>query len=915
MRAWLYAFSTLVALGLLIGCSSGAEPAPEQNPPAEEAKPPQDQPAPEPKKEEGKAPEVPAPAPDAKPPEAKPQDQPQSDQEKFKKILDEFVQRSDMKGQQQMLESQKWYDVAVSHKARGEYEKAKIAVEKSIEIWPMNMEARRLKDEIDSILKHPGRQDKGQVIDRQIAIIKGQIIETMNHIRAGERFLSAKEYEKALTEFKEAEVQILAMPDQIPEKGSFLPVVRDYQAKIKNAMEEEIKIRLENERKKNEEVQRIYAESEKREIIKKIANLLEMAYMAFDQRRYQAVIHLCDKILWIDHTYTVAQELKEDALKVQVKHEYREMLKRKILGWKAMTSSDEEARIPYQDVIVFPDRFKWSEVERRAQESVLKSIEEIEEPEVIADVRNKLNSMKIDMNYTDEPFDNVLAYLREYTGLNFIVDKEAGIDTSKTISFKVKGITVSTALRFLLEQMDASYTVTEEKIVVITKPENALGKPILDLYDIRDLVIKLSNFPGPRLELLPGAGAGGGPGVTFTLEEPEQPKVSSDDIVTLITENISPKVWEQSDKYQINMTPNQQLLVSAPADVHKEIREFLTRLRSYSGLMVNITVRFLGAYDDQLQEVQVDLPATTGATLPQSLTDIHDPTRVSGANPINPWTWVPGFFESATITGQVFHTLIQADPVFAAAGLPIVLDPMSGRIRNQGGLGLSYAWTGDQAITAFLRAVDKHQKATIVQAPRITAFNGQRAHVLTVTRMAYIRDIDAGAVGFAGGLDLVIGYLNHGLVLDVRPIVSHDRRFVTIELRADFADLVLMRFMDLQTATLFRPPPVPQIPPQPGVPPPTNPTAVPPYTVQLPFLVYQRINTTAMVPDRGTLIIGGFRDLQYHDHYSGLPFYDNIPVLDFLFSKKGKRNEKRRLFVLITPEIVDVAEREKARFD
>jgi type II secretory pathway component GspD/PulD (secretin) len=669
------------------------------------------------------------------------------------------------------------------------------------------------------------------------------------------------------------------------------------------------------ERKKNEEVQRIYAESERREIVKKIANLLEMAYMSFDQRRYEACLHLCEKILWIDPTYTVAQELREDAQKVRIKSEYRDMVRRKILSWKAVTTSDQEARIPYQDLLVFPERNRWREVEKRAQESVLKSVEEIEEPEGIADVRAKLESMKIDMNYVDEPFGSVLTYLREFTGLNFIVDPESGLDTGKPVHFKVRGVTVATALRYLLEQFDLSYTVTEEKIVLITKPEKALGRPVMDLYDIRDLVIKLSNFPGPKLELLPGAGAGGGPGVTFTLEEPEQPKVSSDDIVTLITENISPKVWEQADLYSINMTPNQQLLVSAPSDVHKEIREFLSRLRSYSGLMVNVEVRFLAAYDDSLQEVQVDLPATTGAALPANLTDLHDPARVAGANPIAPWTWVPGFFESATITGQVFHTLIQADPVFAAAGLPIVNDPISGRIRNQGGLGLSYAWTGDQAITAFLRAVDKQQKATVVQAPRITAFNGQRAHILSVTRLAYIRDIDVGAVGFGAALDIVIGYLNHGIVLDVRPIVSHDRRYVTMEIRADFAELVLMRFMNLVNAALIQPAPNPQQPPQPGQPPPTNPTTVPPWSVQLPYIVYQRINTTALVPDRGTLIIGGFRDLQYQDHYSGLPFYENLPILDFFFSKKGKRDEKRRLFILVTPEIIDVAEREKQNFD
>ncbi len=90
---------------------------------------------------------------------------------------------------------------------------------------------------------------------------------------------------------------------------------------------------------------------------------------------------------------------------------------------------------------------------------------------------------------------------------------------------------------------------------------------------------------------------------------------------------------------------------------------------------------------------------------------------------------------------------------------------------------------------------------------------------------------------------------------------------------------------------------------------------MPPLAVQLPFLVYQRVNTTALDPDRGTLINGGFRDLQYIDAYSGLPFYENIPVLDFFFSKNGKRHEKRRLFILVTSEIIDVAEGEKQRFD
>jgi tetratricopeptide (TPR) repeat protein len=895
-----------------VGPDDAAAPLPEPEAPAPvpapvpAPAPGQEPPTPEP----GPAPEPP-PVPDQPAPARGPQD---PDQAKYQDILQKFLERSQISDQERELESRKWYDIAVHYKSINQLENAKVAVERALAIWPGNRNARMLKDDLDRILRHPGRVPPEKVQDLITAQWKGQIIEALNHIRSGERYLASKEYEKAQHEFQEAEVQIMAMPDQLPEKGSFLPVVRDYLRKIRDAISNETKVKIELDRRRAEHEQKVLADAEKKEVVRKIAQLLEMAYMTFDQRRYEACAHLCDKILWIDPNYLVARELKEDALKAQVRREYRDMVIRRIQGWKAMTQSDNEARIPYMSVINYPDHDTWLEISKRAQESVLKSIEDTEEPEPIVAVRTKLRSMKVDLNYQDTPLREVMAFLREYTGLNIMVDPAAAgeIDESATVNFKARGVTVATALKYILQQVNenAAYDISEEKIVMLTTKDKAMGKPIFELYDIRDLTLKLSNFPGPRLELLPGQGAGGGPGVSFTLEEPEEPKVSSDDIVTLIQENIRPQVWENSDLYAINMTPNHQLLVAAPADVHKEIRLFLEKLRSYSGVMVNVICRFLAAYDDFMQNVGWDLVNPWGAPQGPQVTDITDPSRV--ANPNNPWPWIPPFLEGGTLTGQIFHTLLTGDPAFASAGIAMTFDPIAGRMRQQGGLGMRFTVDG---ISAVLRAVDKHEKATVVHAPRVTAMNGQRAHILSVTRLAYIRDIDAAGVGFVGGLDLVIGYLNHGVVLDVRPIVSHDRKYVTMEVRADFAELVLMRPMDVTNAALIPVQGGPQLPPQPGQPPPTNPTDVTPYWIQLPYLVYQRINTTVMVPDRGTMIIGGFRDLQYADHYSGMPFVENIPILDFFFSRKGKKDEKRRLFILLTPEIVDVGEREKETFD
>ncbi|MDP6959766.1 MAG: hypothetical protein QF645_13250, partial [Planctomycetota bacterium] len=325
----------------------------------------------------------------------------------------------------------------------------------------------------------------------------------------------------------------------------------------------------------------------------------------------------------------------------------------------------------------------------------------------------------------------------------------------------------------------------------------------------------------------------------------------------------------------------------------------LMKLRSYTGTMVSITARFIAAFDDFLDDVGVNiinqnpgaefLPAAgafdvTGA----GTTDIDDNNAEGVIG--------PGFvtnesarLEAYDLRAQSFHTMLQVDPLTG-----IGIDPLANRLRSQGGLGLQYQWLGEQALQSVVRALHKGQKATLVQAPRITVFNTQRSHVMVLGQRAYIQDLDPQISTLSAAYDPVIGILTYGVVLDVRPIVSNDRKYVTLELRPSLAELQALRTVDINTG---------QNNPAPG-------TTV----IQLPWLVLQKAETTVVVPDRGTLMISGFKDIMMRDMHSGVPFLENIPVLNFFFSRKGKSSEKRRLLILVTPEIVDLAEREKDQY-
>ena len=129
--------------------------------------------------------------------------------------------------------------------------------------------------------------------------------------------------------------------------------------------------------------------------------------------------------------------------------------------------------------------------------------------------------------------------------------------------------------------------------------------------------------------------------------------------------------------------------------------------------------------------------------------------------------------------------------------------------------------------------------------------------------------------------------LPHGAVLDVRPIVSNDRKYVTLELRPSLAELQQVRQVDVTGEGNI---------------------------IQLPWIVLEKAETTVVVPDRGTILISGFKDIQYKDMHSGVPILEHIPILNFFFTRKGKTEEKRRLFILVTPEIIDLAERENENY-
>jgi RNA polymerase sigma-70 factor (ECF subfamily) len=109
------------------------------------------------------------------------------------------------------------------------------------------------------------------------------------------------------------------------------------------------------------------------------------------------------------------------------------------------------------------------------------------------DVEKKLQ-VTLSVNYKDKTLEEILEELRETSGLNIFVDKPsleaAGIALGQPVSLRLKGVTLKTALKYVLRNSGLTYVV-EDGIVTITSgatPGNERVSKIRRVYPVGDLV-------------------------------------------------------------------------------------------------------------------------------------------------------------------------------------------------------------------------------------------------------------------------------------------------------------------------------------------------------------------------------------------------------------------------------------------
>jgi type II secretory pathway component GspD/PulD (secretin) len=165
---------------------------------------------------------------------------------------------------------------------------------------------------------------------------------------------------------------------------------------------------------------------------------------------------------------------------------------------------------------------------------------------------------------------------------------------------------------------------------------------------------------------------------------------------------------------------------------------------------------------------------------------------------------------------------------------------------------------------------------------------------MAIFQQSYLADIDINMIGVPT-LQPVVGILNYGAILEARPVVSQDKKYVVCEIRPTMA-VDWTGIMDREGRDVIL---------QGGL------TRV---HIHLPALTLTKLRTSVIVPDGGTVIIGGLKDLRDTQMETTIPIIGHIPIIKNLFRRKGTLNLRRNLVVLLKADITILREQEMELF-
>ncbi len=616
-----------------------------------------------------------------------------------------------------------------------------------------------------------------------------------------------------------------------------------------------------------------------------IVELWRQALYQLELRNFNRATELVDQILHIDREFQQAVELRAEIDELRLQNIRRDVFERKMLGYRQALLEIRLAMVPDNAIVTYPTgRLAREIVERKNNLTDTVRLDR----DTLA-IQSQLESTTVPLNFSDgQTLGDVIRYIRNEAGVNVLLGEGLA---DREVNIELANIPLSAALNILCEQQGLKQVYAYGVLTIAETSAEISEEMVTRVHDVRDITYQILDFAGPVLQLRSGLETGGGLSSAGLM--PPDPPIEIDEISDFIQSGVEPDSWVDGTALQIF---GGQLVVTHTAAMQAKIRDFLNDLRRVAGLLVAIEARFISIQDDFLSDFGIDFRGLGGpASVPNqanlTLEDVSSnaPNNSGGAFD-NGNLGIPTASPSA---GIFFNNQDPSGPVNFNRDIMgrfenIFDNSLGSRLSTVGGMAMQVAiFQNLTQINAVIQAVQKKGRARTLVSPRLSAFNTQRANIAIINQVPYVRDFEVQSAAAAAIANPVMDTVLDGIVFEVVPTISNDRRFITIEVQPTIAELLIP--INTFVTTL-------------------GPTSA--VTIQVPEVRVQSAKTTVRVPDGGAVVIGGLKTARDIDRMSGTPILSDIPLIGVLFRRKGRSIEQSNLVIVIKAHVVDLNDEE-----
>lgn len=690
-------------------------------------------------------------------------------------------------------------------------------------------------------------------------------------------------------------------------------------------------------------------------IDEEISSLVKTFNELIDDRRFQEAEVVAKQVSELKPESTIATTMFHTSrmgIRLMMNEEIAD--KKEHAFWTNMHDMDRSMVGPDPDrPYAFPDAKEWDVFSRQRLEDRDDSRLSVVEQEI-----QRKMSTTVSVDYRDRALGEVLEELSAMTGVPIVIDNRAlsavRVTTDTPVTLRLPNdIALQSVLNIILGELELTHVI-ENDVLSVTSMEARRSMVYPRTYRVTDLVTPIPNFtssyedglagalrasyqminPQTDIHIMPvsptdlggnmansmspqslnpnvlgqyhGMGSQGGFGPSSSGPGGRGGGSFADfqSLIDLIQTTVVPDTWEALGGPS-TMAPypqNLSLVISTTSDVHDQIADLLESLRRLQNLQITIEVRFITLSDTFFEQIGVDFDVQFDDNVGRLPDDDSGPSVTIGFDGISG-------LPTADLDIQLTNNSFGATPPFGA--------PDAGALSTIG-----FAILSDIEAFFFLQAAQGDNRNNVMQAPKVTLFDGQIATISDVTQRPFVTSITPVVGDFAVAQQPVIVVLNEGTQLNVQGIVSDDKRFVRLTLVPFFSQIGAVNTFTYEgrrsTSRSSRNQQVDTngdgvIDDQDATDESAESDFVEGTTVQLPTFAFTQVSTTVSVPDGGTILLGGIKRLAEGRSERGIPMLSKIPYVSRLFRNVAVGRDARSLMLMVTPRIIIQEEEELAQ--